>query len=100
MTFNIILILLSFVLTFVVTIPFTKFLYKFNIRRTSKAELDSLLPGRQVKFGTPIMGGAVILFSVIVLMTIFLKDWEYYWAVLSILVLGGIVGAVDEYMNT
>src|SRR3989344_5257264 len=100
MTFNIILILLSFALTFVITIPFIKLLYKFNIRRVSKAELDSLLPGRQVKFGTPIMGGAVILISVIVFTTVFLKDWEYYWAIILLLVLGGIVGAVDEYMNT
>jgi phospho-N-acetylmuramoyl-pentapeptide-transferase len=100
MIFNILLILLSFSVTFLVTIPFIKLLYKFNIRRVSKAELDSLLPGRQVKLGTPIMGGAVILITIIVLSTIFLSDWEYYWAAICLVVLGGIVGAIDEYMNT
>ena len=100
MIFNTILILLSFALTFVITIPFIKLLYKFNIRRVSKAELDGLLPGRQVKFGTPIMGGAVILISVLALTTVFLRSWDYYWAIVLLLVLGGVVGAVDEYMNT
>lgn len=100
MIFNTILILLSFALTFAITVPFIRLLYKFNIRRVSKAELDSLLPGRQVKFGTPIMGGAVIIISALVLLTVFLRDWDYYWAIFWLLTLGGIVGAIDEYMNT
>ena len=100
MIFYTILILLSFITTFALTVPFIRLLYKFNIRRVSKAELDNLLPGRQVKFGTPIMGGATILVGVILLMTAFLRSWDYYWAVVLLLVLGGIAGAIDEYMNT
>lgn len=93
-------ILISFVLTFIISFPFIRFLYKFNIRRISKAELDAILPGKQIKFGTPIMGGAVILISVLLLATILLRGWEYYPALVLILILGGIFGAIDEYTNT
>jgi phospho-N-acetylmuramoyl-pentapeptide-transferase len=94
------IILVSFFVTFLVSFPFIRFLYKFNIRRVSKAELDAILPGKQVKFGTPIMGGAVIVFTILILSTLLLREWEYYPAIMLITILGGIFGAIDEYTNT
>ncbi len=94
------IILVSFFITFLVSFPFIGFLYKFNIRRVSKAELDAILPGKQVKFGTPIMGGAVIVFTILVLSTLLLREWEYYPAIILITILGAIFGAIDEYTNT
>lgn len=96
----IILILLSFVFTFLISLPYIKLLYDFNIRRVSKAELDSILPGRQVKLGTPIMGGAVILLSILFWSLVYLRDWEYFPVIVVICVLGGILGGIDEYTNT
>lgn len=93
-------ILSSFFLTFLLAIPFIKLLYKYNIRRISKADLDSVLPGRTVKLGTPIMGGAVILFSISLLSLFFLFDWKYTPLIIIVCLLGGIIGAVDEYSNT
>lgn len=93
-------ILLAFTLTFVISFPYIKLLYKLNIRRISKAELDAILPGKQVKFGTPIMGGAVIIFSTLFLSFFFLKDWEYFTPLVLILIVGSVFGGIDEYTNT
>lgn len=93
-------ILLAFFLTFVISFPYIRLLYRFNIRRISKAELDAILPGKQVKFGTPIMGGAVIIFSALFLSAFFLREWEYFIPVMAILILGSVFGAIDEYTNT
>ncbi len=93
-------LLSSFFLTFVLSIPYIKLLYKFNIRRISKVDLDEALPGRQVKLGTPIMGGGVILFSVIFLLIVFLNKWEFTSMIILVLIFGGIAGGIDEYTNT
>jgi phospho-N-acetylmuramoyl-pentapeptide-transferase len=93
-------ILLSFFITFAISIPFIRFLYKFNIRRLTEVNLDEALPERStLKLGTPIMGGTVIIFSVILFTFLILRDWEYFWMIVIISCLGGIVGAIDEYTN-
>ncbi len=94
------ILLASLVLTCLIALPYIKLLYKYNIRRISKSDLDSVLPGRQIKLGTPIMGGGLILISLIILSTFFLWEWEYYWLIILVSVLGGTVGAIDEYTNT
>ncbi|MDQ5981439.1 MAG: Phospho-N-acetylmuramoyl-pentapeptide-transferase [Patescibacteria group bacterium] len=93
-------LLASFILTCLLAIPYIKLLYKYNIRRISKSDLDSVLPGRQIKLGSPIMGGGVILISLMLLSTLFLWKWEYYWLIILVSILGGAVGAIDEYTNT
>jgi len=95
-----VLIALSLILTFILAIPFIRLLFTFNIRRIAKVDLDKVLPGRSVKLGTPIMGGLIIIFSVSILSTIFLKTWDTYPIFLFILLAGCFVGAVDEYTNT
>lgn len=94
------IILISFTITFLLAVPFIKLLYKFNIRRAPKLELDTLLPGREVKLGTPIMGGAIIILTALILSFIYLRSWDYYYPVILILILGSIFGAIDEYVNT
>jgi phospho-N-acetylmuramoyl-pentapeptide-transferase len=93
-------VLASFFFTFSISLPFIKLLYRYNIRRVSKAELDAILPGRQIKFGTPIMGGTVILLSIMIFSFVFLRGWIFYPLILLICVVGGFLGAIDEYTNT
>ena len=95
-----IIIILSFLLTFALAIPFIDLLYKFNIRRISKTDLDRVLPGRKIKLGQPVMGGAIIIISVVFLSSFLLKDWEYYPMIVLLSVAGAIVGGIDEYVNT
>lgn len=101
MLFNyVVAILTSFLFTFAISIPFIKLLYKFNIRRLSESNLDEHLPERSsIKLGTPIMGGTVIIISIIVLGWILLSDWQFFPLVLVMSILGAIVGFYDEYTN-
>lgn len=93
-------ILASFFLSFALTLPFINLLYKFNIRRVSKLDLEKLLPGRTIKMGTPIMGGAIIIFSTVVMSLFLLNDWAYLPMFILVLIVGGIFGGIDEYVNT
>src|SRR3990167_7752542 len=93
-------ILASFFLSFAITLPFISLLYKFNIRRVSKLDLERLLPGRTIKMGTPIMGGFVIIFSTIVMSLLLLSDWNYLPMFILVLAFGAIFGGIDEYVNT
>ncbi|MFZ5424837.1 MAG: hypothetical protein ACOZAO_03455 [Patescibacteria group bacterium] len=91
----------SFIFTFLLSFPFLSFLYKYNIRRISKTDLDKILKHRtEMKFGTPVMGGTVILLSIILFSTVFLSNWAYYPLIIFVCVVGGIFGAIDEYVNT
>lgn len=93
-------ILISFLFTFLICIPFISLLYKLNIRRVAKIDLQNALPGRSVKMGTPIMGGFVILASILVFSSIVLRDWEFYPLIVVVVLVGGLFGAIDEYVNT
>lgn len=93
-------ILFSFVLTFILAPVFIGFLYKFNIRRISKLDLDDKLPDRALKFGTPVMGGALIIISALIVLILFLNKWEFFIPFSLILIFGGIFGAIDEFINT
>ncbi|MBI4091342.1 hypothetical protein HY419_01155, partial [candidate division WWE3 bacterium] len=93
-------ILLSFVFCFLLAPFFISFLFKFKIRRISKTDLEDKLPGRAVKFGTPVMGGALITLTVLFFAFVFLNKWEMFVPFALILIFGSIVGAVDEFINT
>lgn len=95
-----IIILTSFIFTFLISIPFIKLLFKYNIRRLTEVNLDNILPGRSnVKLGTPIMGGTVIIITILILSTLLLNTWIYFWSVILLVLLGALVGAYDEYTN-
>ena len=94
------LILGSFLFTFALSIPFLNLLYFLNIRRVAKVDLENALPGRSVKWGTPIMGGLVIMLTIISFSFVVLYEYKYFYLILSICVLGAIIGAIDEYVNT
>lgn len=94
------ILILSFFITFFLAPLFIGLLFKFNIRRISKIDLEDKLPERQIKFGTPIMGGALITFTVLFIMILFLNKWVLFVPFSLVLILGSVFGAVDEFINT
>jgi len=92
--------LLSFSLTILISFPFISLLYKFNVRRLAKVDLEKALPGRSVKLGTPIMGGTVIILVTLLLSYFLIGEWEYFSMIAVVLIVGSIFGGVDEYINT
>lgn len=93
-------ILFSFALAFIIAPFFIGFLYKFNIRRISKPDLDDKLPDRALKLGTPIMGGALITGTVLFITAVLLRSWQMALPFSLILILGSLFGAIDEFINT
>ncbi len=94
------IILISFCVAFLISPFFIGFLYKFNIRRISKPDLEDKLPDRAVKFGTPIMGGALITGTVLLISSIFIRNWSMFVPFSLILIVGSVFGAIDEFINT
>jgi len=100
MIYYLIAFLKAFFFSLIIAVPYIGFLYRFNIRRIPKSELESVLPGRKVKMGTPIMGGFLIVFPLLLLSIFELSDWKYLPAVILIVVFGSVAGFADEYVNT
>ncbi|MEK7595193.1 MAG: hypothetical protein AAB443_01175 [Patescibacteria group bacterium] len=94
------ILLFSFVITFGLSPLLITLLFKFNIRRTNKVDLEAFLPDRSVKFGKPIMGGIVIIICLVLVLFLFLSKSNFFFPFLLILILGAFFGAVDEFINT
>lgn len=74
------------------------FLYKFDIRRLGKQELDDKIADHAKKTGTPVMGGLLIVVTVLILNLVFNRSPEVMILVL-VLGLGAILGGVDDLFN-
>ncbi len=91
-------ILISFLIAFLWAPFLINFLYKFNVRRRSKQELDEKVENHAQKTGTPVMGGALIVVTVLALNLVF-NFSPRVAVVLVTLFLGAILGAIDDLFN-
>jgi len=77
---------------------FTKILYKFKITRRS--DFDFTLYGdRQVKVGTPIMGGLLVIITVTVITLIFNWNRKYTYVPMGVMGIAAVLGAADDLLN-
>lgn len=77
----------------------TKILYKFNLTRRN--EFDFTLKGLrdELKVGTPIMGGLLVII-VVTLITIFFNwDRKYTYVPIGVMAISALLGAVDDILN-
>jgi len=91
-------ILISFALAFAWAPILINFLYKYNVRRQSKAELDEKIENHAKKTGTPVMGGILVVFTVLVLNLLFNRSQEVT-ILLLILFVGALIGGTDDLFN-
>lgn len=91
-------ILGSFFLAFLWAPLLIGFLYKFNVRRRSKEELDEKMENHAQKTGTPVMGGLLIVVTVLVLNLVFNRSPEIT-ILLLVLGIGAILGGIDDLFN-
>ncbi len=94
----IIFILVSFALAFLWAPLLIGLLYNFNVRRRSKQELDAKVENHAQKTGTPVMGGLLVVVTVLVLNLVF-NFGPQTGILLLVLVLGALLGAVDDFFN-
>ena len=93
-------ILISIVFSLLISFPITNFLYKYNIVRSGEYDdTYSQIPTRKEKQGTPIMGGLIIVLTVIIITAITNISRSYTLLPISVLTLCAIIGALDDILN-
>lgn len=89
----------SFVGAFVWAPLLINFLYKFNIRRRIREDVDEKIEGRRTKLGTPIMGGLLIVITVTVVTLFFNLSREQTYLPLFALLTAAFFGGIDDLLN-
>jgi len=75
-----------------------KLLYKFKITR--RADYDFTLYGdRQIKVGTPIMGGLLVIITVIFITLFFNWNRKYTYVPIGVMSIAALLGAADDWLN-
>lgn len=90
--------LLSCLLAFILSPILIKTLYRFQIFKGHKKELE-MIASQRAKENTPTMGGLLIII-VVAIITYFL-NWSrsYTWVPIGVMLLSALLGAVDDLLN-
>lgn len=93
-------IIISIIFAFIISFPIIDFLYKKKIIRRSEFD-DSIkeIPQRKDKVGIPIMGGLIIVITVIVINLFFNFSKSYTLVPLTVFGICSIIGALDDILN-
>jgi len=75
------------------------FLYKHNIRRRIRREVDEKIEARREKLGKPIMGGLLIVLTTVAVTLLFNFSREQTYLPLFCLVVAAILGGIDDWLN-
>jgi phospho-N-acetylmuramoyl-pentapeptide-transferase len=89
----------SLVLTLLWAPVLIGFLYRHNIRRRIRTEVDEKIAARKEKMGTPIMGGLLMVLTTIAVTLLFNLSREQTYLPLFCLVVAAILGGVDDLLN-
>ena len=90
----------SAIFAFIISFPITNILYKYKIVRSGTYDDTFMqIPSRREKKGVPIMGGTIIIITVLVLNILFNRSRAYTLIPLSVLTLCAIIGALDDILN-
>ena len=86
------------ILSFALAPAFIWLLYKLNITR--RGEHDFTLQGQKAeKIGTPIMGGLLVIVTVVVITILFNWERKYTYVPIGAMVLAALLGAADDLLN-
>ena len=93
-------LLLGATLSFGLSFPITSFLYKYKLVRSG--EFDDTykqFPSRQGKKYKPLMGGIIVILTVLIINLVFNLKRSNTLIPLSVLLLCAIIGALDDFLN-
>lgn len=84
--------------SFVLAPLLTKLLYKYKVTRRS--DFDFTLYGdRQVKVGTPMMGGLLVIITVTLITVLFNWSRKYTYVPMGVMGIAALLGATDDLLN-
>lgn len=90
--------LLSLVFSFVLAFPIINLLYRFGITRRIEVDFSTLIENRKSKLGTPIMGGLIVVLTVIILNLIYNFNGSTK-VPLVVFSVSALLGAFDDVLN-
>lgn len=90
--------LLSCIAAFIWSPLLIKVLYRFNIIKGPKKELENI-DSQKGKDRTPVMGGLLVIITVAVITFFFNWSRSYTWVPISVMMLSALLGAVDDLLN-
>ncbi len=91
-------LMLSLVSSFIIAFPIIHILYKFKITRRIDVDFSTLIEKRRKKIGTPIMGGLIIVLTVLALNIIFNLNGNTKVPLL-VFFISALLGAFDDVLN-
>ncbi len=95
------IIIASMLFSFAIAFPIIYLLYKLNITRRMTVDFTTLIEKRNLKIGVPIMGGLIIIITVIFLNLFFnpFRDNAGIFLILFVFVLSALLGGLDDVLN-
>jgi len=76
-----------------------KFLRRFKIARKINGDFTAAIEGRETKTNTPIMGGLLVIVTVLALTYFFNWDRRFTWVPIGVMLLSAALGAIDDLLN-
>jgi len=91
-------LILSITISGLISIPVINLLYKLKIVRKIEVDFSTIIEERKSKYGTPIMGGIIVILPVVLITMLFNQSANTLVAIV-LFVASAILGAVDDLMN-
>jgi len=89
----------SLVVSFLWAPLLINFLFKYNVRRRVRQEVDDKIEARKEKLGTPIMGGLLMVLTTVAITLLFNLSREQTFLPLFCLVIAAVFGGLDDLLN-
>jgi phospho-N-acetylmuramoyl-pentapeptide-transferase len=87
------------VLAFLIAPAIIDTLYDLKIRRNGKGDQATLMDENKGKIGTPIMGGLIVIISVLIITLLFNWERNFTWLPIGAFVLSSCIGGIDDLLN-
>ncbi|MDQ6985800.1 MAG: hypothetical protein Q9M91_06540 [Candidatus Dojkabacteria bacterium] len=91
----------SMLISFALAFPIIYLLYRFGIRRNHSSDYTTLIDSVNSKTGVPVMGGIIVIITVVFVNLVFspFRSNDGLLLLIFIFILSAILGGIDDYMN-
>lgn len=86
------------IISFIFAFPIIYLLYKFNITRRMTVDFTTIIEKRNLKIGVPIMGGLIIVITVVYLNLLLNQNLGIYLLII-VFIISALLGGFDDVLN-
>lgn len=91
-------LILSITISGLLSVPMINLLYRLKIVRKIEVDFSTIIEERKAKYGTPIMGGVIVILPIVLLTVLFDRSLSTLLALL-IFIAAAALGALDDLLN-